>query len=233
MEQLKLAVGAHVRVVRGNHTAGAIARTPHRDLRVKMTTATHAVLLAQRACEDAALPVTFALAGRDVVRTFLLDTAAEARLGLASRSRFAYRMPPLTLVFDGGLEALRVPVDDVADAYDLLIARAGAHLAEDDPVRVEFVPRLQKQVAEWNEARALVTDAKEKLDLARQLRAAAIAQWDTTYEEVYGLLIARMGKETAERFFMRRKPPRKATTTEEGGTGEFAASPEVASPTTD
>lgn len=209
MEQVNPAAGAAIRVQRGHYTEGALARTPFSDLRIQVGTATQNVVGCERRHEDLERPVTMAIAGRDLVGLGLDDAAANVRLQLVSRSRYAFREQPVTDIFERGTDQYTgAKVDEKAEAFGLLISRIEAHLPPEDPVRVEFVPVITALLVEWNAAVGVIVGAEKELDLARQLRDNALVDWDAAMVEVYGLLVSRVGKKRADRYFFRAKTRR-------------------------
>lgn len=194
--------GFTTRVGFGRYVWRRLVRAGFADLAASAQVVNEAVLTAGRAVEDHELPESEAIANRDADDDDLDDTAQLMRLQLASRSVQASRERPYTDIFPDGIEHyIAATLALQSTRYSELIKRTVEHLPETDPVRVEGTPKLEAQLASWSVSFTQVSDARNDLAIARTARDAAVDDWVTTMERIYGALVSKVGKRKAERFF--------------------------------
>lgn len=202
MRLVPASAGFTARVGFGRYVWRRLVRVGFDDLANTVQVVNTAMLAAGRGVEDLELPEMDAIANRDADDDDLDDTAQLMRLQLASRSVEASRERPYTDIFPDGIEHyIAATLSLQSTRYGELVERTAAHLPEDDPVRLESTPKLQAQLASWSTSSQQVSDARNQIAIARTARDAAVDDWITTMERVYGALVAKVGKRKAERFF--------------------------------
>jgi len=190
------------RVHFGRYTARRLRREGKTGLEVGVMSATEAVLVAARACEDAEALVQVALADRDGIDDDLDDVAKDARAKLAGRGAEAARTAPYTQIFPKGIEYYTAaPLAEEVPRYDELGKRLTENLGPQDPVRVDAVPAIQKGTTAFAAAAKAVETVRTDAALAGTRLAAAEESWYRQIEKTYGALVAEVGRARAERFF--------------------------------
>lgn len=207
---------AHRRYLFGRYVARRVARAGFSDLLVQVNAVNAALLSTWRQCQDALVPVEEATADRDVVDEGLDLTVRLVRKDLGSRSIRAEREAPYTLVFPNGIEEyVSARLGQQVAAYQLLCSRMVAHLGATDPVCVSAIPDVQRRLVSWTEAVAMTDMANQARDIARTRLAVAVAEWEKAITAVYGLLLARVGKDEARRFFPKETARKRKTDEDE------------------
>lgn len=201
-------------VLYGRYLRRATMRAAYADLALMVLEANDAVVAADRQLFDLAGHVEEATCDRVFVGALLHDSIRDIRLKLGQRYVGADRERPFTAVFPNNLEEyVSAKVGEQIDRTRMLCARLTENLEGDDPLIRVAVPELRAQLAAWTEALTAVSEAREVLDGAKARLAQAIVTWRARTLEVYGLLLGRVGKQKAERFFPRtsaKKPRVKA-----------------------
>jgi hypothetical protein len=204
------------RVGYGYYVWRRLVRAGHTELAASASDANGNLLAAGRKVEDLELPAMGAVADRDADDDDLDDTTQEMRLKMASDHVGANLEQPYTDVFHHGIEYYTAATLALQSTrYNELIQRTIEHLPETDPVRVEALPKLQVQIGRWVQSANEVGTARNTLSIARTARDAAVDDWCTTMERIYGALIVKVGRKRAERYF----PRTSRRTSEEGGEG--------------
>ena len=173
---------------------------------------------AARAEEDAEILVSGALADRDALDAELDLIAATSRANLAGRSPNAAREAPYTLIYTEGLDSFtQAPLDQQETRYNLLADRHEKQLATDDPLRATGAA-IRTTLAMWKASvQTLEELRREQAHRAADLEIAKDALRLTT-ERVYGRLVEKFGKGTAETFFRKDKKPKNAKSKKSGDT---------------
>jgi hypothetical protein len=154
-----------------------------------------------RTWEDAALPVQEASADRDAQDDNLDSITQAIRLQLASRSVDAMRTEPYTLIFPQGAEYyLQANLEQQTARYGELKLRLSTYLPTDDPLQAQ-VPALSTALDAWTSAAATLDEVRGRQSMARDNLEAGITSWEKSLEQVYGTLVAQLGKKRAEGFF--------------------------------
>ncbi|MEQ1508353.1 MAG: hypothetical protein ABMB14_39345 [Myxococcota bacterium] len=170
-----------------------------------------------------------AIALRDLAAGDLDDTAREIQARIYGRSAHAKSQSPAIDLFPGGLGGYTdATIDERSPAFRLLLRRVGDHLPVTDPVRTEFAPVLARQLDAWDAALDAVTTANVELEVRRSARDRALTAWDQAMIQVYGTLVAELGKKKADRYF--RKGSRH-TTARPAATAPVAVDPMQPAPT--
>jgi hypothetical protein len=197
----------------GNYVVRRLRRAKLTALADDADKATTQVLLAGRAVEDADKPIQAALADRDACDDDLDDAAQDARAALAGRSASAAKEEPYTLIFpEGSGYYTAAPLDEEVKRYGELADRLSKYLPAGDAVLLAAVPAIDKGLAGFTAAAALLGSSRTAEALAQTDLGAALKSWHTQMEKTYGALVAELGKSKAERFFPRVKvksPPKK------------------------
>lgn len=192
------------RVSFGSYCARRLKRAKLNTLAQDVQDITQDVKEKGRAWDDAQEPIQNALADRDAADDNLDQNAQEIRLKLSSRSITAVREAPYTNIFPKGIEYYTAaPLDKEVQRYEELIQRLETHLPADDPVRVEFVPKIREGIAEFEAAEKAVSSARNDLALANTALQEAEDKWRRQMEKTYGALVTLFNRKTAERFFPR------------------------------
>lgn len=190
----------------GNYVVRRLRRAKLTLLADDADKATTQVLLAGRAVEDADKPIQAALADRDACDDDLDDAAQDARAALAGRSASAAKEEPYTLIFpEGSGYYTAAPLDAEVKRYGELRDRLSKYLPASDAVLLAAVPAIDKGLAGFTAASAILGSARTAEALAQTDLGAALKSWHTQMEKTYGALVAELGKSKAERFFPRVK----------------------------
>lgn len=197
----------------GQYVIGRCVRNGARELTTPLHQVDTRLVTVTRALEDLDAPLALAVANRDAVDDELDDVARWGRLQLANRSLDATATEPYTKIFGEGIgEFTKAKVGEGRIAFDELATRFETFLPEEDPLRVEVVPKLTALLVEWEAAVKAVEDARKAVSIARIERESTVSAWEKVVNDTYAALIARVGKKKAERFFPRRSRGKKAPT---------------------
>lgn len=202
MEKLRRSAGLEARCSYGFRVSRFLAVKKQPDLKASVDAATDRCVAADRAVDDLERPVQEAVADRVLADGELDDLARLVARRLAARSVRAEREKPYTDVVPDGIGAYtEAKLEDETYVFGQLIERMETYLAEDDDVRVEFVPKVQEALDVWRIADAGVDAANALQDKARQARTDAVVAWEEAIESAYGTLMSRVGKTAADRCF--------------------------------
>jgi hypothetical protein len=200
----RLAATSHYshRVQFGRYVVRRLRRARMTTMADSLEHATTAVRDAGRAWEDAEDAIQDALADRDAYDDDLDTVAQTARAHLGGRSADATRRPPYTQVFpDGVTYYTAAPLAEEEKRYGELRMRVEEHLPADDPARVQTVPGLDAGLAGFRQATTDLNTRRAAESLAATRLTTATETWERELDRAYGLLVAEMGRQRAERFF--------------------------------
>ena len=196
--------GTDVRVRYARTLSGRLVHARYDGLVARVDATTDALLAARRALYDLEGDAQRAVALRNAVDDEIDRLCREVRVALSGRGVDAVRSVPYTNLFPKGVAYYtKAPLDKQTERYSELIGRMKRHLDPDDPVRTRFLAPLQRALAAWKDAAAAVEVARNEAGYAKTARGAARAAWIAEIESVYGALVARLGRQAAERFFPR------------------------------
>ncbi|MEQ1501511.1 MAG: hypothetical protein ABMB14_04730 [Myxococcota bacterium] len=181
-------------------------RSGHDDLHGRIRLVMEALLAASRSVEACGPAIDERMADRDIASDQLQKTADHVRRTLASRGVKAERSKPYTDVLPSGIRPFRTAkVGDEVQLYELLLRRLEVYLPELDPLRTDTVPILRRQIVERVEAESGVDQARAADAFAREARRDAVKALEHAAVSVYGVLLGRVGRDDAARFFPRRR----------------------------
>lgn len=188
----------------GRYTIRRCRRAKLETLASDLDKATLLVRDTGRAVEDAGGPVQDAIADRTAADDDLDDVAKTGRAKLAGRSVDATRKAPYTAIYPNGIGYYTAaPLDQEELRYTELMQRLTTHLSDTDEVRVQSVPAIEAGLALFKEGSADLIKARNAEALAKTAHAAAREAWETLMEKTWGHLVTQLGKDKAERFFLR------------------------------
>jgi hypothetical protein len=163
---------------------------------------TTGVLTAGRSLEDTIGPVQEALADRDAADDALDAAAQLARLGLASRNLGADKTPPYTLIFPNGIGYYTAAtLDQEESRYGELKSRLVEHLPANDSVRSSTCAAIDAGIVAFSAATNALATARTQESLAKTRIESAEEAWERQLTKVYGILVAEIGRSSAESFF--------------------------------
>lgn len=159
-------------------------------------------LLSQgRAWEDAALPIQEGLADRDAADDALDSFAQQVRFDLAGRALNATQTTPYTQIFPDSLKYYTsATLDEQVARYTELKTRLTTYLPAGDAV-LTMVPILDALLSAWTSACASLDQSRTQESMARDQLDAKTSGWETLMQQVYGELVAALGKKGAEAYF--------------------------------
>src|SRR5262249_2254715 len=121
---------------------------------------------AGREMDDLQEPLEDALSERDLIDGELDDEARMFRFKLLARDVETQGHLVAATFPDGLTEQTDATLAEQVNSYSRLLLRIAEHLAVDDPLRVEFTPRIEASLAEWKAAQAAATVAGSRLEAA-------------------------------------------------------------------
>jgi hypothetical protein len=155
-----------------------------------------------RAWEDTEDALSDALADRDAADDTLDGAAQMARASLAGRSVSAAKEEPYTLIYGEGIGYYTAAnLDQEVPRYGELVQRAATHLPESDGVRVQLQTSIPEGLAAFTAGVASLDAAETAQSLARTELERADRNLRRQLTKVYGVLVAEIGKASADRFF--------------------------------
>lgn len=198
------------RLDKSQYTIGRLRRAKFSDLERPLTGARGRYKAKKRAIEDAGEDVTLAIADRDATDDALDDAGKTAAAAIGGRSPNGRRERPYTDIFPNGIDAVAMAtIEETGPAYVDFVDRAVKFLPEDDAVRAQVLRDIPPLVEQFAADRAAVTKAKAAQAMLQTEFNAEEDDLDRLYEKVAGALIVRVGKQKANRFFLRRKSKKK------------------------
>ena len=219
MELPQKTASFHRRVRYGRYVSARLQRSRREDLSRSALGATADVLATGRAWEDTEFEFQDALAVRDSIDEHLDIAARAARLKLAARGVNAVKESPYSAIFPEGVGFYTAsPVSEQISRYEEFVSRLEAHLDGDDPVRVETVEIIKNNLESYEQALKGVREKVRTISLAVTELDLATREWERIMERVYGLLVADIGRQSAEPYFPRsRRRPSQAPTDDDDG----------------
>lgn len=192
------------RVRYGRYTAARLKKAKRAEQAASLEQATDKVKTSGRKVEDSMDAIDTAAAFRDVADSTMDDACKHFRKQLAARSLSADKEPPYTTVFPQGIGYyIAAPVSENVNRYNELITRVEANLPADDPLRTALLPVITTGIEDYKTASEQLSQARTALSMARTESDVAEDEWETLMVKIYGNLIADLGKQAAERFFLK------------------------------
>jgi hypothetical protein len=226
MQLPQTGASALTRVRYARYTLRRLRRAKLDDLADACEHANRALLDADRAADDASMPVQDAIAERDLCDDALDSLARDVRHTLASRARDATTQEPYTRIFPEGVAHYTdATLDQEVERYELLVARMKTHLAANDALRGTVLTAIVDGIARYRDAAHALVAARNAEASASDALNAATERWTTQMERTYGALVQRDGRSAADRFFLSLAKPRAKKTERNGKTDTAPAAP--------
>jgi hypothetical protein len=212
------------RVRSGRYTTARLKKARRTDQAASLEQATNKVKTSGRKVEDSMDAIDTATAFRDAADGDMDDPTKHFRKQLAARSVRADKEPPYTAIFPQGIGYyIAATVGENVNRYNELITRVEANLPADDALRIALIPAIKAGIEEYKTASEDLAAARIALSMARTESDIAQDEWEILMVKIYGNLIADLGKQAAEKFFVKTGGSGPADDAEDPGTPDPAA----------